>query len=48
MDASDFVGRVDEDLLCVICHNVLLNPYSCKEGHTFCHSCICEWLKKCR
>ena len=44
MDPADFLTEVDEELICGICTSVLLNPMSCKEGHTFCNTCITTWL----
>ena len=38
-----------EDLICVICLNVLKNPISCSEKkkyHSFCKECIDEYLKQ--
>jgi hypothetical protein len=46
MEPSDFLAAVDEELLCGICTNVLLEPKSCKEGHTFCDVCITTWLAR--
>ena len=46
MDPAQFTEDVDEEFLCGICTQVLNNPQSCKQGHTFCHDCITDWLKK--
>ena len=46
MEPSDFLAAVDEELLCGICTNVLLEPKSCKEGRTFCDVCITTWLAR--
>ncbi|XP_031551923.1 TNF receptor-associated factor 5-like [Actinia tenebrosa] len=46
---EDFVEKVDENLICLICHEVLADPQQCKEGHIFCKECIKAWLNhKCR
>lgn len=44
-DEDEFVGSVDDNLQCPICCKVLRDPRSCNEGHTFCHSCISQWLR---
>ena len=45
MTMENFVGDVDDEFLCVICFNVMVNPHACKEGHNaFCLHCICRWL----
>eukprot|EP00961_Rhodomonas_salina_P262320 3545027-Rhodomonas_salina.1 len=44
--ATQFVGAVDDDLLCTICHNVMVKLHVCQQGHTFCHGCICKWMER--
>ena len=34
-----FVSDVDEDLLCGICHEVMVEPRCCQQGHSFCRAC---------
>lgn len=48
MDASFFVlgDKLDQNFICTICSNVMTNPHSCQQGHTFCHSCISTWLQR--
>ena len=46
VDAALVVGPVDEELLCAICTDVLLEPRCCRAGHVFCLGCISEWLDK--
>jgi len=47
---SDLVtGKLDEDLLCGICLNVLEGPTSCcKQGHIFCRICLDDVLAMAR
>ena len=36
---------LEDDLRCVICTDVFVNPYAVNGcGHTFCHDCISHWL----
>ena len=46
MDPDNFIKAVDQDLLCPICFQVVLRPFSCREGHIFCESCILKALKE--
>ncbi|MES1920746.1 hypothetical protein MHBO_002386 [Bonamia ostreae] len=39
-----FLENVSPELNCSICHLVLENPPSCKEGHLFCLKCISKWF----
>ena len=42
--------ELDEEFICSICSDVLVNPHQCKGGHIFCLECITTWLtstKKC-
>jgi len=40
-----FVKQPDGNLVCDICHAVQQEPTTiCKNGHTFCKTCISEWL----
>ncbi|XP_065831707.1 TNF receptor-associated factor 4-like isoform X1 [Oscarella lobularis] len=41
-----FFTKVDENLVCPICREVLRNPVSCRDGHTFCEACVVEWLAR--
>lgn len=45
LDVKEFVEQVQEAFLCSICHNVMVRPHSCREGHSFCFSCISRWLR---
>jgi hypothetical protein len=41
-----FIGGADEEFLCGICLDILQDPHSCcKEGHTYCLTCITDALK---
>ena len=42
-DVRIFVNDVDI-YVCTICRDVMKDPTSCKEGHSFCNSCVLEWL----
>eukprot|EP00961_Rhodomonas_salina_P299416 3938910-Rhodomonas_salina.12 len=44
MGVGHFVDKVDENLVCGICQNVMVKPHSCQNGHTFCLWCISRWL----
>ena len=44
-DPDIFVSKPDTELLCTICTDILAKPVSCPEGHTFCDSCLTEWLR---
>lgn len=37
-----FVSDVDEDLMCGICHEVMVEPKCCQQGHSFCRACESE------
>jgi ubiquitin-protein ligase len=43
-----FTGQVDENCLCIICHNVFDEPSSLKCGHTFCLACLNSCLESAR
>jgi hypothetical protein len=43
-DTNLFVENVDK-FCCPFCFNVLKDPRQCSTGHTFCFSCISEYLK---
>jgi hypothetical protein len=44
--AELFIGGADEEFLCGICLDILHHPHSCcKEGHTYCLTCITDALK---
>ena len=32
--------------MCTICHNLLIEPTACSQGHVFCRSCVVEFLVK--
>jgi hypothetical protein len=40
-----FTGQVDENYLCIICHNVFDEPSSLRCGHTFCLACLNSTLE---
>eukprot|EP01104_Vermistella_antarctica_P001819 TRINITY_DN1194_c1_g2_i1.p1 TRINITY_DN1194_c1_g2~~TRINITY_DN1194_c1_g2_i1.p1 ORF type:complete len:525 (+),score=72.92 TRINITY_DN1194_c1_g2_i1:169-1743(+) len=46
-DVSQIV--TDKDMLdiitCTICHELLHEPRSCRNGHSFCRVCILEWIQ---
>jgi len=46
MDAAQFLSQVDEEFLCTICHDVMVNPHFCRDGHQFCLECITSWLQR--
>eukprot|EP00961_Rhodomonas_salina_P113024 1520585-Rhodomonas_salina.1 len=46
LDVAQFVGTVNDDLLCTICESVMVDPHTCQEGHAFCRDCIGTWLKQ--
>ena len=41
----NYVGEVDEDLMCQICLQPFVQPIDTPCGHTFCHVCIHNYLK---
>lgn len=41
----DYINEVDEDLMCDICLQPLVDPYDTKCGHTFCAICIKNYLR---
>ncbi|CAL8071125.1 unnamed protein product [Calicophoron daubneyi] len=43
-----FLSNIDPNLICDICHGVLLYPVVTECGHTFCISCLDTWLKQLR
>jgi ubiquitin-conjugating enzyme E2 I len=43
-----FTGKVDENCICIICHNVFDEPSSLKCGHTFCLACLNSALDSAR
>ena len=44
-DVDRFVSRPPEDIICVICTQVVENPVSCSQDHLYCQECLEEWLK---
>ncbi|CAN0078428.1 unnamed protein product, partial [Heterosigma akashiwo] len=44
MDTEDFLEEPNENFICIVCHNVMIDPRACNEGHQFCLVCITEWL----
>ncbi|AYV83942.1 MAG: putative RING finger protein 151-like protein [Hyperionvirus sp.] len=40
LDADLFVDKVFDDLICVICQHVILNPVHLPCGHIFCSECL--------
>lgn len=41
--------KIDENLNCAICSELVLEPKECEEcQHLFCTNCIRDWLKKMR
>jgi E3 ubiquitin-protein ligase NRDP1 len=45
-DVGRFVGDVDAELICPICHGVLEDPHQAPQcEHAFCEVCINEWLR---
>ncbi|XP_078043529.1 E3 ubiquitin-protein ligase NRDP1 elgi [Augochlora pura] len=46
-DMTRFLGEVDQELICAVCSGVLEDPVQAPEcEHTFCHTCITEWIKR--
>ena len=45
-DLVDFVDPVDENFICGICEGILVKPMCCREGHSYCESCINRWLSE--
>ena len=43
-DAVRFVTPVDEEFICSICLGVFENPVHGRCGHTYCRSCIVNWI----
>lgn len=41
----DYVDEVDEDLMCDICLQPLVDPYDTVCGHTFCNICLKNYLR---
>jgi antitoxin component YwqK of YwqJK toxin-antitoxin module len=42
---STSISAIDDEFLCGICHELMLSPVSCSEGHTWCKLCIEQWLQ---
>jgi hypothetical protein len=40
----EFVTELLDEYNCGICHGVMINPVCCREGHSWCESCIGQWL----
>ncbi|XP_033330053.1 E3 ubiquitin-protein ligase NRDP1 elgi isoform X2 [Megalopta genalis] len=46
-DMTRFQGEVDQELICAVCSGVLEDPVQAPEcEHTFCRTCITEWIKR--
>ena len=43
---SVICDRIPGDFICTICHDLMENAVSCREGHNFCSSCISKCLRK--
>ncbi|XP_028406645.1 uncharacterized protein LOC114529098 [Dendronephthya gigantea] len=43
-DEERFVNKIDDRLLCPICHKVFKDPVQCSNEHHFCRSCILKSL----
>jgi len=39
---------VDEEFLCGICQELMVQPRCCVEGHSYCEVCIQKWLQTCQ
>ncbi len=47
LDVARVRGEVDEELMCPICSQVLLDPVAAPEcEHAFCQPCISQWLAR--
>lgn len=46
MEVADFTNEVEEAFICGICRGVMIKPVCCKDGHSWCHECITQWLDK--
>lgn len=47
IDTERFVSKVNDDLMCMICLEVLEDPHECLKCQTsFCHTCITDWSSK--
>ena len=44
-DPTLFVSEPAVEFVCTICSEIFTKPVSCPDGHVFCESCLCEWLK---
>jgi hypothetical protein len=40
----EFVSELLEEYNCGICQSVMIKPVCCREGHSWCESCIGQWL----
>jgi hypothetical protein len=45
-DMNFFPNEIDNELLCSLCHFVLVNPKQTPCGHVFCAKCITDYLTK--
>lgn len=41
-----FVTEPNSCFLCLICRQVLREPYQCKNGHATCKTCVLDWFKE--
>eukprot|EP00961_Rhodomonas_salina_P017180 231080-Rhodomonas_salina.2 len=46
METAYFITPVDDNFLCSICTDVMVNPCACSQGHQFCRDCISVWLQR--
>jgi len=44
LDPELFVDNVNEDLICIVCHHVILNAVNPPCGHIFCSACLARCL----
>lgn len=44
-DIDQFSSDVNDELVCSICTNVLMEPVQTQCDHLFCHACLHHWLR---
>lgn len=42
---SNGSDRIDEDLVCTVCHELMFKPVSISCGHSFCKACVSRWFR---